>query len=356
MNTAAAGRPGRDTLRAVASHMEREAVIDVYIAEAEAEPVIMEGRAALAGLLGMEPEGIAFTESATTALSVLLRSWPLPAGSTVAVIPSEWGPALDAFADHGLRVTMLTVDDEGLIDLDALRAFLAVTHPAFVHLTPVASHRPLVQPAAAVATICHAAGVPLWVDAAQALGHVNADYGADAIYATSRKWLAGPRGVGVIGVREPWWLSLRPRPSDVDRLSEPHGPSLVRMMESREGNIAGRVGLCAAVTDYLALGPQAVQERLAAVGRLTRETLADVRGWAVLKEAGRASAITALRPTAGQDVTAVSSFLRAEHRIITSAAHLFRAPREMREPLLRISPHVDCQPADLAVLRQALGS
>ena len=37
----------------------------------------------------------------------------------------------------------------------------------------------------------------MWVDAAQALGHVGTACGADAIYATSRKWLCGPRGIGV---------------------------------------------------------------------------------------------------------------------------------------------------------------
>jgi pyridoxal 5-phosphate dependent beta-lyase len=48
------------------------------------------------------------------------------------------------------------------------------------------------------------AGVPLWVDAAQALGHVDTARGADAVYATSRKWLTGPRGVGLLAVTEPW--------------------------------------------------------------------------------------------------------------------------------------------------------
>ena len=78
------------------------------------------------------------------------------------------------------------------------------TPPAAVHLTQVTSHRALVQPAAAAAAICRAAGVPLWVDAAQALGHVDTAWGADAIYGTSRKWLTGPRGVGVLGVAAQW--------------------------------------------------------------------------------------------------------------------------------------------------------
>ena len=37
-----------------------------------------------------------------------------------------------------------------------------------------------------------------------------------------------------------------------------------------------------------------------------------------------------------------------------TAGAVTRAPRDMTEPLLRISPHVDCTPEDLARLRQAL--
>ena len=40
--------------------------------------------------------------------------------------------------------------------------------------------------------LCRAAGVPLVLDAAQSLGHVDTDLGADVVYGTSRKWLAGP--------------------------------------------------------------------------------------------------------------------------------------------------------------------
>jgi pyridoxal 5-phosphate dependent beta-lyase len=62
---------------------------------------------------------------------------------------------------------------------------------------------------AEAAALCRAAEVPLWVDAAQALGHVDAACGADRIYATSRKWLTGPRGVGLAGVAERWWDRLQ---------------------------------------------------------------------------------------------------------------------------------------------------
>ena len=69
---------------------------------------------------------------------------------------------------------------------------------------------------------------------------------------------------------------------------------------------------------------------------------------------GARSAIVALRASDGQDVAGTRARLLAEHGIVTTAGAVTRAPREMTAPLLRISPHVDCTPADLARLRQAL--
>ncbi|HWG01886.1 MAG TPA: aminotransferase class V-fold PLP-dependent enzyme [Trebonia sp.] len=353
-DAAACGRSSQATLRAVAAHAEREAVAGAYVAAAEAAPVLAQGRRGLAALLGVEPDGTAFTESATAALAALLRAWPLSVGDTVAVVPSEWGPNLDAFADRGLRLASLTVDSSGLVDLDALRQFLAVTLPAFVHLTLVASHRPLVQPAAEVAAVCHEFGVPLWLDAAQALGHVNvAACGADVAYAPARKWLCGPRGVGVIAVRPSWARRLRPRVSEMDRTAVGDG-SPVLLLESREAHVAGRIGLCNAVTEFFAGGPSAVWERLASVGASTRAALAEVPGWSVVGDVSAPSAITALRPLAGQDVAAVRQRLLTDHQIVTTAALPVRAPGDMSEAYLRISPHVDWGEEALGKLAAAL--
>jgi pyridoxal 5-phosphate dependent beta-lyase len=354
LDSAAAGRSSRATREAVAAHAEREATVGAYVAEAEAAPVIARGRANLAGLLGVGPDGIAFTESATAALAALLRAWPLSVGDTVAVAQSEWGPNVDAFADRGLRIAPLPVNGSGAADVDSLRQFFGLTMPALVNLTLVASHRPLVQPAGAVARVCREFGIPLWIDAAQALGHVDvAGCGADAVYATSRKWLTGPRGVGILAVREEWLRRLRPRVSDLVRESVGDGSPML-LLESGEAHVAGRVGLSNAVHEFLAAGQFAVRERLAAVGTMTREALASVPGWAVVGDVSAPSAITALRPTAGQDVTAVQSFLRAEHKIVTTAALPLRAPHDMAEGYLRISPHVDLTADALKKLAAAL--
>ena len=100
--------------------------------------------------------------------------------------------------------------------------------------------------------------------------------------------------------------------------------------------------------------PPRVWARLAEVGRQTRRALAGLPGWEVAGPAGAGSAITALYSTSGQDIVTTRARLLDEHGIVTTAGAVMRAPRDMTQPLLRISPHVDCTPDDLTQLRQAL--
>jgi hercynylcysteine S-oxide lyase len=388
LDTAAAGRSSLATLTATAAHAEREAMTGAYVAAAEAAPALAAGRAELARLLGVPAAGLAFVPNAEAALEALLLAWPFSEGDTVAVVRSEWGPNLHAFGVRGLHVTEIATADDGAVDLAGLESMLAGAPPALVHLTQVASHRPLVQPVAAAAALCRAAGVPLWVDAAQALGHVDTACGADAIYSTSRKWLTGPRGVGLVGVTERWWGQLSISASPLMANARPADSSPLWLLEAGEANVAAWIGLCAAVQDYVQAGPPRIWQRLAEVGQQTRQALTDLPGWTMAAPAPRsprlpaasvapatpapapatpapaspssapaassASAITALRATNGQDITATRTRLLEEYGIVTTAAVVARAPRDMTEPLLRISPHVDCTPEDLARLRAAL--
>lgn len=349
LDSASAGRSSEAVLEATAAHARRAAQVGAYVAEAEAAPVVEEGRAGLARLLGTDPDGVAFVESASVARQALLAAWPWLPGDVVGVLPGEWGPNLEAFAARGLDVTALPADGAGHLDLDGLARLLATDPPAVVHLTQVASHRGLVQPVAAAAAVCREAGVPLWVDAAQAVGHVDTASGADVIYGTSRKWLAGPRGVGM--------LAVAPERRDALRVVRPAllGEDLppVRYLESHEAHVAGRVGLAVAVAEHVAEGPQAVRARLAEVGRLTRDALADLPGWVVAGEPDEPCAITSLRSLDGRDVAAVRARLLA-CGILTTACLPARAPREGAPPLLRVSPHVDVTVADLQRLRSEL--
>jgi pyridoxal 5-phosphate dependent beta-lyase len=350
LDSAAASRTSPATRLAAARHADREASTGAYVAEAEAAVVLDRARTSLAHLVGLPADGLAFVESATVALESLLTAWPLTPGDLVAVAPSEWGSNRSIFAARGLRLMELDTDKVGRVDLDSLSRTLRVTRPALVHLTQVAAHRALVQPIAEVLDVCRAVNVPVWVDAAQAIGHVDTAIGVDVIYGTGRKWLRGPRGVGWLGVSDRWWPALRVRHHVQADPDEP----VVRALQSDEAHVAGRVGLGNAIDEFLAAGPEQVWQRLVAVGRRTREILAGIPGWAVVDPPDAGTAITALRPTRGHDVASARARLLQRYEILTTASSPARAPRDMNEPLLRISPHLDCSDEALLALRDAL--
>jgi pyridoxal 5-phosphate dependent beta-lyase len=346
-DTAACGRPSLATIDTAAHHMRREAEIGGYVAEAEVEPVTDAGRALLGRLLGRAAGDVCFVESAELALHRVLRAWPARPGATVAALPGEYGPNLAAFAAHGLRVIPLPADGAGRLDVAAAERSLREHRPDLVHLTVVASHRGLLQPAADLAAVCRAADLPLVVDAAQGLGHIDCRLDVDAIYAPSRKWLTGPRGVGVLAVSPDCARRLR-----VPGTGEPLGTA--QGLEAREGSVAGRLGLIHAVGELFAGGPAKVFERLAAIGRLTREVLDGAGGWRVVEPIGEPTAVTTLVPPGGTDVFAVRAQLVELHGIVTTACGIERAPGELRDPVLRISPHIDAEPEQLEQVRVAL--
>lgn len=353
LDSAASSRQSFAAIDAAAQHARHESEVGAYVAAQAAAPTLDAARAALAALIGMAGTAeadVVYTTGSLNALDLLLGSWPAKR-RTLACLPGEYGPNLAVMAAHGFERQLLPTLEDGRLALDDAAFALDTDPPDFVHLTPVASHSGVVQPISMMVQLCRDLGLPLVVDAAQALGQVDCAVGADVMYSSSRKWMAGPRGVGFLAIRADLTQRLRPR-LPAPNWSEP--VSVAQQLEFGEANIAARVGYSVALGEYLAFGPAAVRARLADVGRVSRTTLADVPGWAVVEEVEEPSAITTLAPTDGADPQAVRDWLLTERRILCTFAGVQRAPLAMTAPVLRISPHADTTAADLEIFAEAL--
>jgi pyridoxal 5-phosphate dependent beta-lyase len=350
LDNAACSRQSFAVIDAAAQHARHEAEVGGYVAADAAAPALDAGRAAFSALSGMPDAEVVFTTGSLNALDLLLGSWPADR-RTVACLPGEYGPNLAVMAAHGFERQLLPTLDDGRVALDDAAFALENEPPDLVHLTVVASHSGVAQPVAMIAKLCVELRLPLVVDAAQALGQVDHAVGADVTYASSRKWIAGPRGVGVLAVRSDLMERLSPR------LPAPewaHPLTVAQQLEFGEANVAARVGFSVALGEHLAYGPEAVRARLAELGGISRTVLADVPGWAVVEEVEEPSAITTLAAVDGANPADVRAWLCAERRILTTYASVARAPLELTAPLLRISPHVDTTADDLGTFAEAL--
>jgi len=336
LDSAACSRQSFAAMDAAARHACHEAEVGGYVAADAAEPALEAGRSAVRVLTGMASGDVVFTTGSHNALDILLGDW---AGQrTLACLPGEFGPNLLLMARHGFEVRVLPVDGAGRVDVDGAAAALAADPPSLVHFTVLGSHSGIVQPAHDMAAVCRSLGILLIVDAAQGFAHLDcADIGADALYSSGRKWAAGPRGAGLLATR-------------TGLLSE----STMMRLSYAEKNIGLHVALSVALGEYIAMGPKNMQARLCEVGAVTRAALAQIPGWSVVEPTDEPSATTTLRPPDGVDPTEVRAGLLAEHSILTTFLGLERAPWEMTQPALRVSPHVDVTDAELETLAQAL--
>jgi hercynylcysteine S-oxide lyase len=353
LDNAACSRQSLAVIEAAAQHARNESELGGYVAAEAATPVLDAGRIAFASLAGMSEAAVVFTTGSLNALDLLLGSWPADRRK-LACLPGEYGPNLAVMAAHGFEYQLLPTLDDGRLALDDAALALEADPPDLVHLTAVGSHSGVVQPLPMIARLCRELGIPLVVDAAQALGQVDCAVGADVTYSSSRKWFAGPRGVGLLAVRRDLLAGLRPRLAPPDWMLKSGSLTLAQQFEFGEANIAARVGFSLALGEHLAYGPQVMQARLAELGKISRTALTDVAGWAVVEEDDEPSAITTLAPIDGADPQAVRAWLLAERRILTTFVAVQRAPLQLSGPVLRISPHVDARADDLETFAEAL--
>ena len=210
------------------------------------------------------PYEVIFTRGTTESINLVAFSYGeafVHAGDEIIVTElehhSNYVPWYQLCQRKGAHFRVVPFDANGELDLEALKGMLN-EKTRLVALNQVSNSLGTVNPLDKIIPMVHAAGVPVLVDAAQAVQHLP-EHDVQALdadfYAFSGHKMYAPMGIGVLYGKEKWLEQMPPYQSGGEMIDQVTSQlitfaALPYKFEAGTPNVADAIGLGAAV-DYL---------------------------------------------------------------------------------------------------------
>ena len=366
-------------IRAVdAFYRERNANVSraMHALGSEATEAYEGARRTLAAFVGVPADELVLTSGTTFAINLVAYSWALPRlreGDTILLTRMEHHANIVPWQlvakRTGAKIAVVELMPDGSLDLDDLRAKLTgdVKLLAFAHVSNVLG---TVNPVAGICREARRRGIVTLVDGSQALPHRAVDIaalGCDFYAFTGHKML-GPTGTGALWGRRELLKQMPPFLGGGEMIREVRFEDTVfneppHVFEAGTPNIAGVVGLGAAV-DYLRdIGMEHIEAREQALLAVATERLAAIPGLRILGTApGKAAVISFLVDGAhAHDLATLLDLegvaVRAGHHCAHPLMAHLGVPATCRASLAFYNTHVEIEALAAAIdkVRKRLG-
>lgn len=170
---------------------------------------VKSARTQVADLIGADDKEIIFTSGSTEAINIALKGVAenySEKGKHIITVLTEHKAVLDTckfLENRGYEVTYLSVQQNGLIDLNELKKSLR-SDTILVCVMFVNNETGVIQPIKEIATLTHEVGALFMSDATQAVGKIEVDvndFDIDILCLSGHKMYA-PKGIGALYVKQ----------------------------------------------------------------------------------------------------------------------------------------------------------
>lgn len=263
------------------------------------------GRERVRSLLNAaRPEEIVFTKGTTEGINLVAQSWgraQVKAGDEIVISGMEHHsnivPWQQLCEQTGAVLRVIPVTDSGELCMDEYQTLLG-SHTRLVAVTHVSNALGTVNPVAEITRLAHAVGAKVLIDGAQAVAHQAVDVqalGCD-FYAFSGHKLYGPTGIGALYVRYDMLNAMPPwqgggdmiRTVSFERTTYADVP---QRFEAGTPNIAGVIGMAAAIEYVQAIGLERIAAHEQALLDYGTEALQDLPGLRIIGTAAHKAGI-----------------------------------------------------------------
>ncbi|RLA63169.1 MAG: aminotransferase [Epsilonproteobacteria bacterium] len=287
-NNAGASLMPRPVVQAMIDYLNLEAKIGGYEAMGEANPKIETLYKNLATLIGAHEDEIALFENATRAWQVVFYGMDFKEGDTILTTSAEYGSNLLGIIHQkkmkGINLELIPAEKTGETSISALEEMIKKRIPKLLAITHIPSQGGLVNPVEEIGALAKKYNIFYLLDATQSIGQMQVNISkikCDALCATGRKFLRGPRGTGFAYIKKERLKELLP--PVVDMMTADWGEGMdfklrnqARRLETWESSFAGKLGLAEAIKYALNIGIEKIEKRVVHLAEILREKLGEI--------------------------------------------------------------------------------
>jgi cysteine desulfurase/selenocysteine lyase len=305
----------------------------VHALGTEATEAYEASRTKLAGFLKAHRDELVLCSGTTFAINLVAYSWALPrlkAGEAILVSRMEHHANIvpwQLVAERtGATIKVAEIREDGTLDLDALHAAMT-PDVKLLALTHVSNMLGTVNPVKDICREARKRGITTVIDGSQAAPHRALDIpsiGCD-FYAITGHKMCGPTGTGALWARREHLAAMPPFLGGGEMIKEVRFEGTVfndgpHRFEAGTPNIAGHIGLGAAVDYLTGIGMDAIEAREAELLAHATEELRRIDGLRILGEAPEKAAVISFL-VAGAHAHDLATLLDLEGVAVRSGQH-----------------------------------